>query len=220
MKKILALLLCLMLIGTVSALAEYDTHVNFTINAGHTNAAMDYNSDNLYKLVSEKFNFDYEVFPVSKDAQDDKIRIWINGGTMPDSVTWRNFNYQEDIEKAIKDAELHAEEDKKAKEKIETRNQAEAMIFQSEKAMTDAGDKLTDEDKAPVKAAIDKLRETLKGDDDEAVKADSEALTQALYAISAKLYQQDPNAQQGDFGGAQQNADGSYNADFTDKSDN
>ena len=95
MKKILALLLCLMLIGTVSALAEYDTHVNFTINAGHTNAAMDYNSDNLYKLVSEKFNFDYEVFPVSKDAQDDKIRIWINGGTMPDSVTWRNFNYQE-----------------------------------------------------------------------------------------------------------------------------
>jgi len=94
------------------------------------------------------------------------------------------------------------------------------MIFQSEKAMTDAGDKLTDEDKAPVKAAIDKLRETLKGDDDEAVKADSEALTQALYAISAKLYQQDPNAQQGDFGGAQQNADGSYNADFTDKSDN
>ena len=79
----------------VTALAEYDTHVNFTINAGHTNAAMDYNSDNLYKLVSEKFNFDYEVFPVSKDAQDDKIRIWINGGTMPDSVTWRNFNYQE-----------------------------------------------------------------------------------------------------------------------------
>jgi len=136
------------------------------------------------------------------------------------SITASTNMSQEDIEKAIKDAELHAEEDKKAKEKIETRNQAEAMIFQSEKAMTDAGDKLTDEDKAPVKAAIDKLRETLKGDDDEAVKADSEALTQALYAISAKLYQQDPNAQQGDFGGAQQNADGSYNADFTDKSDN
>lgn len=77
------------------ALAEYDTHVSFTINAGHTNAAMDYNSDNLYKLISEKFNFDYEVYPVSKDAQDEKIRTWINGSTMPDSVTWRNFNYQE-----------------------------------------------------------------------------------------------------------------------------
>ena len=136
------------------------------------------------------------------------------------SITASTNMSQEDIEKAIKDAELHAEEDKKAKERIETRNQAEAMIFQAEKAMTDAGDKLTDEDKAPVKAAIDKLRETLKGDNDEAVKTDSEALTQALYAISSKLYQQDPNAQQGDFGGAQQNADGSYNADFTDKSDN
>ena len=50
---------------------------------------------NLYKLVSEKFNFDYEVYPVSKDAQDEKIRTWINGGTMPDTVTWRNFKYQE-----------------------------------------------------------------------------------------------------------------------------
>ena len=135
------------------------------------------------------------------------------------SITASTNMSQEDIEKAIKDAELHAEEDKKAKENIETRNQAEAMIFQAEKAMTDAGDKLTDEDKAPVKAAIEKLRETLKGDNNDAVKADSEALTQALYAISAKLYQ-DPNAQQGGFDGAQQNADGSYNADFTDKSEN
>ena len=95
MKKIIALLLCLMLLCGTTALAEYEQHVTFTINAGHTNAAMDYNSDNLYKLVSEKFNFDYEVYPVSKDAQDEKIRTWINGGTMPDSVTWRNFNYQE-----------------------------------------------------------------------------------------------------------------------------
>ena len=132
------------------------------------------------------------------------------------SITASTNLSQEDIEKAIKDAELHAEEDKKAKENIETKNQAESLMFQAEKAMTDAGDKLTDDDKAPVKAAIDKLRETVKGDDIEAIKADTEALTQALYAISAKLYQGDPNAQ----GGAQQNADGSYNADFTDKSDN
>ncbi len=136
------------------------------------------------------------------------------------SITASTNMSQEDIEKAIKDAELHAEEDKKAKENIETKNQAEALVFQAEKAMTDAGDKLTDEDKAPVKAAIDKLRETVKTDNYDAIKADTEALTQALYAISAKLYQADPNAQQGDFGGAQQNADGSYNADFTDKSDN
>ena len=140
------------------------------------------------------------------------------------SITASTNMSQEDIEKAIKDAELHAEEDKKAKENIETKNQAEALIFQAEKAMTDAGDKLTDDDKAPVKAAIDKLRETAKTDNFEAIKADTDALTQALYAISAKLYQADPNAQQGGFdpnaGGAQPNADGSYNADFTDKSDN
>ncbi|MBE6688315.1 MAG: molecular chaperone DnaK [Ruminococcaceae bacterium] len=139
------------------------------------------------------------------------------------SITASTNMSQEDIEKAIKDAELHAEEDKKAKENIETRNQAETLMFQAEKAMTDAGDKLTDEDKAPVKAAIDKLRETVKGEDIEAIKADTEALTQAVYAISAKLYQGDPNAQGGfdpNAGGAQQNSDGSYNADFTDKSDN
>ena len=138
------------------------------------------------------------------------------------SITASTNMSQEDIEKAIKDAELHAEEDKKLKENIETKNQAEALIFQAEKAMADAGDKLTDDDKAPVKAAADKLRETLKTENYEAIKADTEALTQAVYAISAKLYQGDPNAQGFDpnAGGAQPNSDGSYNADFTDKSDN
>ncbi len=96
MKKIAALVLALVLLAScVSAVAEYDKHVSFTINAGHTNSDMDYNGDNLYKYVSEKFNFDWEVYPVSKDAQAEKIRTWINGGTMPDSVTIRDFNYQE-----------------------------------------------------------------------------------------------------------------------------
>ena len=128
---------------------------------------------------------------------------------------------KEDIEKAVKEAEMHAAEDKKLKENIETKNNAENMVYQCEKTLADAGDKLTDEDKAPVNAALDKLKETLKGEDYEAIKADSEALTQALYAIAAKLYPQgnpadgaqgfDPNAQ---------NGEGYYNADFTDNSDN
>ncbi|MBE6591984.1 MAG: molecular chaperone DnaK [Ruminococcaceae bacterium] len=131
---------------------------------------------------------------------------------------------KEDIEKAVKEAEMHAAEDKKLKENIETKNNAENMVYQCEKTLADAGDKLTEEDKAPVNAALDKLKETLKGEDYEAIKADSEALTQALYAIAAKLYPQgnpadgaqgfDPNAQSGD------NGEGYYNADFTDNSDN
>lgn len=96
MKKWIALLLASMLLLTcVPTLAEYDTHINFTINSTHSNSSMDYNADNMYKHISEKFNFDYEVYPVSKDSQSEKIRTWINGGTMPDIVTWRNFDFQE-----------------------------------------------------------------------------------------------------------------------------
>lgn len=95
MKKIVALVLALlMLVGAVSALAEFDTHVSFTINAGHTNSEMDYTSDALYQFISDKFNFDFEVYPVSKDSQKEKIMTWVNGGTMPDSVTMRDFDYQ------------------------------------------------------------------------------------------------------------------------------
>lgn len=77
------------------ALAQETAHVSFTINSTHSNATMDYTSDGLYKLISGKFNFDYEVWPVSKDSQAEKFRIWVNGGTMPDCVTLRDFNYQE-----------------------------------------------------------------------------------------------------------------------------
>ena len=136
------------------------------------------------------------------------------------SITASSNMSQEDIEKAVKDAELHAEEDKKQKEAVEVRNNAENLAFQSEKTLSDAGDKLTEEDKAPVKAAIDKLRETLKGTDTEAIKADTEALTQAFYKLSEKIYQQNPNAQGFDPNaqGAPNN-DGVYDADFTDKSE-
>ena len=144
------------------------------------------------------------------------------------SITASSNMSQEDIEKAVKDAELHAEEDKKQKEAVEIRNNAESLVFQSEKIMNEAGDKITEDDKAPVKAAVEKLRETLKGTDTEAIKADSEALTQAFYKISEKIYQQnggaqgfDPNAQGGGFGGdGNPGNDGVYDADFTDKSNN
>ena len=125
---------------------------------------------------------------------------------------------KEDIDRAVKDAEMHAEEDRKQKEAVEIRNRAETTVFQSKKAMEDAGDKLTDGDKAPVQAAITKLEETLKSGTTEAIKADTEALEKALYELSSKLDQQ-PGAQGGDQGGnpGAGGDDTVYDADFTDK---
>ncbi len=128
-----------------------------------------------------------------------------------------------DIEKAVKDAEKFAEEDKKQKEAVDARNHAESLIFQSEKTLGELGDKVTEDEKAPIKAAIEKLRTTLQGGDTAAIKADSEALEKAFYAISEKLYQQAQQAQGGagfDQSGANgaQGGDGTYyDADFEDK---
>ena len=95
MKRFLAMLLVAMLVLTGSALAEYDPHVDITVNGTHTNSNMDYNHDELYDYITGMFNFDYEVFPVSKDAQAEKIRVWVNGGTMPDVIGLRDVQYQE-----------------------------------------------------------------------------------------------------------------------------
>ena len=105
---------------------------------------------------------------------------------------------QDDIDKAIKDAERFAEEDKKAKEAVETKNRADSMIFQSEKTLNELGDKVTEDDKAPVKDAIEKLKSTVAGGNTEDIKADTEALEKAFYKLSEKLYAQanpqgDPN---------------------------
>ena len=105
---------------------------------------------------------------------------------------------QDDIDKAIKDAERFAEEDKKAKEAVETKNRADSMIFQSEKTLNELGDKVSETDKAEVKDAIEKLKSTVSGGNTEDIKADTEALEKAFYKLSEKLYAQanpqgDPN---------------------------
>ena len=126
---------------------------------------------------------------------------------------------KEDIEKAVNEAAKFAEEDKKAKEAVDTKNNAEHMIFQCEKTLSELGDKIDAGEKASVQGAIDKLKETVKGGNTEAIKADTEALQQAFYAVSEKLYKQ--AGAQGDAGaqgGAQQGEDGTYyNTDFEDK---
>ena len=133
---------------------------------------------------------------------------------------------EEDIERAVKDAEKFAEEDKKLKEAVEIRNRGEMMASQADKTLEEIGDKVSDADKAPVKDAAEKLKETLKGTDTDAIKADTEALEKAFHALSEKLYQASGAGAQGGFGGAgaeggAQGADGTYyDADFEDKTGN
>ena len=128
---------------------------------------------------------------------------------------------QEDIEKAVKEAEKFAEEDKKQKEAVEVKNQAESLIFQSEKTLNEVGDKLSETETADVKAAIEVLKESVKTDNTEKIKADTEALQQAFYKLSEKLYaQQAPqgDAAQGGADNAQGNAQGdTFYGDYEDK---
>ena len=134
----------------------------------------------------------------------------------------------EDIDKAVKEAEKYAEEDKKRKEEVETRNNAESLVYQSEKTLNEIGDKVPEADKAPVKEEIEKVKKALEGTDTDAIKAATESLQQAFYKVSEKLYQQaNPQGAQGqgfnpeDFakgaqGGAQGAApnDNVYEADY------
>ena len=125
----------------------------------------------------------------------------------------------EDIDKAVKEAEQYAEEDKKRKEAIEIRNNADQLVYQSEKTLTELGDKVEQADKDAVQAEVDKVKEALKGTDNEQIKAATEALQQKFYEISTKLYQQaNPQGQPG--ANAQPNGENVYDADFTDTNDN
>lgn len=130
----------------------------------------------------------------------------------------------EDIDKAVKEAEKYAEEDKKRKEEVEIRNNAEQLVYQSEKSLTDLGDKIDAADKSNIEAEINKVKEALKGTDSEAIKAASESLSKAFYSVSEKLYAQanPQGAQQGaPNDGAQQgpNGDNVYEADYRDVTD-
>ena len=123
---------------------------------------------------------------------------------------------KEDIDKAVREAEQFAEEDKKQKEAVEAKNNAENTIFQIEKTLTELGDKATDADKAPVTAAIEKLRATIANGSTEAIKEDTDALQKAFYPIAEKLYAQ--SGAQGE--GATQGDDGVYyGTDYEDKTE-
>jgi molecular chaperone DnaK len=136
------------------------------------------------------------------------------------TITSSSNMSQEDIDKAVKDAEKYAEEDKKLKEAVEIKNKADTMIFQTEKTLGDIGDKLPEADLVDVKAALEKLKESAKGDNTDAIKADTEALEQAFYKVSEKLYSQQgaqgPDAQ----GGADNGEQTYYDPGYEDKTNN
>ncbi len=96
---------------------------------------------------------------------------------------------KEDIDKAVKEAEQFAEQDKKRHEEIDARNNAENLVYSTEKSLGELGDKVTEEEKKPVTEQLEKVKEALKGDNIETIKAEAEELTKRFYAIAEKLYQ-------------------------------
>jgi len=109
---------------------------------------------------------------------------------------------EEEIQRAVKEAEKFAAEDKRRKEEAEIRNNADSMVYQSEKTLKDLGDKLSPEDRSKIETEINNVKEALKGNDMARIKSATEALTKAFYDISAKIYQQNPGAQGGPDAGA------------------
>jgi len=129
------------------------------------------------------------------------------------SITASTNLSQEDIDKAVREAEQYAAEDKARKEEVDTHNMADQTVYQTEKTLNELGDKISAEEKASIQTAIDNLKEVNKGNDVAAIKAATEEVQKAFYAVSEKLYQQ-ANPQGGAQGGYQAPNDGPIDADY------
>jgi molecular chaperone DnaK len=122
----------------------------------------------------------------------------ITGGTALD---------KDEIDRMMKEAEAHAEEDRKRREAAEVRNNADALVYQTEKLLKDQADKVTDDDKAKIESALGELKTALQGEDVDAIRAKHEALIQASQEFAQRLYQA-AQAQQQAAGGAAGGAPG------------
>ena len=140
------------------------------------------------------------------------------------TITSNTNMSKEDIDKAVKEAEQYAAEDKKRRESVDIRNNADQMIYQTEKTVSEFGDKLSADEKSKIEAAKEALKEALKGEDTDAIKAKQEELQKELFAVSEKVYKTanpqgaDNSASQGEAqnGGNDSNV---YEADYTDVED-
>lgn len=144
------------------------------------------------------------------------------------SITASTNMSKEDIDKAVKEAEAFAAEDKKRKEDVDARNEADSMVYNIEKSMGEFGDKVTEDDKAKVQPKLDALKEALKGTDIEDIKAKKEELQKAFYEVAEKVYKEsggDPNNMAGAAGAAgaaptddnNGGDDGAVDVEFTEK---
>ena len=140
------------------------------------------------------------------------------------TITASSNMSKEDIDKAVKEAEMYAAEDAKRKEEVEVRNQGDQMVYQTEKTVEELGDKLGADEKAEVESKLAALKQALTGTDSAAIKAATEELTQVFYKISEKLYQQaggpqgagfDPSQAAGGPQGTAPNGQDYYDADYT-----
>ena len=134
------------------------------------------------------------------------------------TITSSSNMSKEDIDKAVQDAAAYAEQDKKHREEVDTRNNADQMIYQAEKTIADAGDKLDASDKASAEAKIAELKTAMQGTDTEAIKQKLDELQKVFYEISEKLYKAAAEAQAAQQGAAAGDAAGAagQNADFVD----
>ena len=141
------------------------------------------------------------------------------------TITASSNMSKEDIDKAVKEAEMYAAEDAKRKEEVDVRNQGDQMVYQTEKTLSEMGDKLDPADKSDVEAKLAALKSALTGTDTAAIKTATEELTQAFYKVSEKMYQAAGGAQGAGFdpsqaasgaqGGADNGGQDYYDADYT-----
>ena len=133
------------------------------------------------------------------------------------TITSNTNMSKEDIEKAVQEAEQYAAEDKKRREEVDIINGADQMVYTTEKMLTDMGDKLTDEEKADIRAGIDALKSEVEKKDIEAIKVKQEELQKKVYAVSEKIYKAAQEAQQAEGANATgANADNVYDAEYND----
>ena len=194
-----------------STAADNQTSVEINVLQGERELARDNKSLGKFQLTGIpaarrgvpqiEVTFDIDANGIVKVSAKDKgtgkeQQITISGSTALSD---------DEVDRMVKDAEAHAEEDKKQKEEVEVRNQADQMVYQSEKAMEEMKDKLDASEVSELEAEINKVKEALKGTDTQAIKTATESLTQAFYKVSEKMYQQ-ANPQGGqpgpDMGGA------------------
>ncbi len=128
------------------------------------------------------------------------------------SITASTNLSKDDIDKAVREAEQYAAEDKARKDEVDTHNAADQIIYQTEKTMADLGSKISNEEKSSIQSAVDRLKELNKGNDIAAIKSATEEVQKAFYAVSEKLYQQ--SGEQGQPGAGNQGDDGVVDADY------